>query len=370
MLVDLGLACAIVALAGDRADDRALLGGYVDAAAHQRRRNFWVIAPLGAAGFLLVSAGHGWPLETRIALAATIVAGLWVLGWVSLAGGPLSAHREMRALYRPQTVAAAARLVAIVALHLGGRLTAVLAQSVQVAATWWSGRALRRSADRVAPRTGTVAPERLAELRRYLRPLWPALVFASLQAQVLVVAASVLADERSIAEVGALSRLTQLLTFFIVLNAVVIAPAIARTPAAALPRRYAGIALLATTGAGAIVVLAFAWPDPFMLLLGDTYADLRTGVGLAIAGSALAYLDSLVWTMNSARRWVFGWHTTSYIVFVAVNQVVAVVVLDLTTTNGLLVFALWTNAAILASQLVGTAYGFARGAPPISAGRA
>lgn len=65
----------------------------------------------------------------------------------------------------------------------------------------------------------------------------------------------------------------------------------------------------------------------------------------------------VLWTMNTARRWVFGWQTTLYIVLTIVTQMICALVLDLSTTQGAVTFGERINLALLAAHAIGGWYG-------------
>ena len=92
-------------------------------------------------------------------------------------------------------------------------------------------------------------------------------------------------------------------------------------------------------------------------VLGSPYDGLGDEAVLTVLSASVNWVALVLWTMNNARRWVFGWQTTLYIVLTIVTQVICALMLDLGTTRGAVMFGVWTNLALLVAHAIGGWYG-------------
>jgi hypothetical protein len=268
-------------------------------------------------------------------------------------------ERERTLYYGAQLAGAGLRVAGFSILHVLGGLTGVAGAFVNAGA-------LGASAERAANghRWPKPSPEAVAaaeaDMLAFLRPLWPSYIFAALQGQITLVVIAAVGATQATAQVGALGRLAQVFAIGTALAVVLIEPFIASTRLDQLKRRYLGIVGgLAVVAAGASAV-AWAFPGPFLAVLGANYSNLDLGVALAVTTGAVAFAANVVWMMNAARRWAYRWHTWLYIVSTLSLQAGAAVVFDLRTTNGVLAFGLVSAIGLLAVNTATAVYGFSR----------
>jgi hypothetical protein len=242
-------------------------------------------------------------------------------------------------------------------------LGSVVAAWISTASLALTGLLYRRSARRHLAEPEAIDPHAAAEMRRYVTPIIPGVIFNALQAQVQVAVITVLGQSKSIAEVAALGRLGQLFLLLHAFNGVFVQPFISRTGDTDLPRRYARVLLSQTAIAGALTCVAFAVPETLLWILGPNYSGLSDEVGWVTLAACIGYVSAGMWTMHSARRWIYWWGTIGYISSVLIAQVLSALFLDLSRTHGVVLFGLITNVAVLLLHVATAVYGFRRGAP-------
>lgn len=361
MLLDLGAAGAITALVGTRASEPAIVGGYVAAAKAMRLRLACFVIPVGAACFFLAGAKHGWPHLTVVLLFGAVVAAVFAQSNASIHATPLLMHRRLGAWYRTGSIAAAARLLVFAGLHAIGALSGWLTAWVNTVATGMTAIFYRRSGavHSVEPRAASLEMRR--EMRRYLSPLIPGVVFTAFQSQITVFLITLFGRTENIAEVAALGRVGQVFALLAAFNGVILLPHMAALPRERVFRRYALVLAAAAAIAGSICLLGWIWPDPLLWLLGGNYAHLGYELRLLLLASSLHYVAGVMWTIHSARKWIFWWGSVLYIVLTLVVQLALVTTLDLSTTAGAMDFAVWSAVVPLLVHAVTAGYALARG---------
>lgn len=348
--VDLGIAGALVALIGPRADQPRVAGAYLAAGRWWRRCLFVAVVPPAAAAFVALCLRQGWALGESLVLLGCLVLSLHAAALTALASAPLLLHQRLGVLYGAANLAALLRLAGLLALHAAGALDAVSATVLNTAVALGVAAAYRRAARPLAEEPPRSAPAERREILRYAAPLAPMAAFYALQGQVTTVLVASFGEAQHIAEVTALGRLGQLFAFASALYAMLLQPAFARVPAARLRRRYAAVVAATLALAAAASAGAFVLPQPLLWLLGPNYAHLGPEVGWMVCASALAFASGALWCVHAARHWVFWSTSVVYVAGVVAAQAAWIVHADLGRTHDVVMLSVVANAAALACQ--------------------
>lgn len=366
ILVDVGLGSSIVALLAGRTD-KHVIGGHIRSTRRYRDRIFLVLLPLIGVAFSLLSSqqGLGWP-STALFLAAILVT-LYFESWTAFYSVPLMVHQEIGLFYRIPSVLTAIRLILNLSLYALSALSSWTAVWLGSIAVFFQGWLYKRQSAHYIAEPAASDPAINRQVLDYIRPLVPSTVFFALQGQIGIFLISWFGDAHGMAEVGALGRLAQLFVMLGAFNTVIIAPNIARIPRTLLPRRYfqvfagACAVCLALLGASAFAPEALLW------VLGQHYLHLHNELIWMTGSACLSYLTGVLWTMHSARQWIFTWGVWSYILVVLVAQILGVTFLDLSTTRNVLVLSTLGSLAALLVQLVWGFVGFSQEGRPSGA---
>jgi O-antigen/teichoic acid export membrane protein len=358
MLVDLGFGSGVIALVGSRVNDPGVAGRYIRSVLHYRTRLFLTIAPLAAIAFVWMTGQQEWGWATRAALFGSVLFSLYFQGWTSCYSSPLAMHQRYGALYRVQVVNGVWRLGAFGALHFLSALTASCAAWVNSLSMAGLGFFYRRACRTLVREPAQADPAANLEMRRYVAPLIPATVFNALESQITVFLIACFGRTQNIAEVAALGRLTQVLIIFMAFNGTVVGPSVARASRANLRILYLASLIGGCVLVGGLWAASLLMPGPMLWIVGAKYAHLHDELPWSILGWGLYFLGTLLWTMHSARKWVFWWHSTMHCVALVVSQIVGIWLFDLGTTMGVLKFSLLAAAANLAVQMAAGVYGF------------
>jgi len=169
-------------------------------------------------------------------------------------------------------------------------------------------------------------------MRRYVAPLIPLIIFYAVQGQLSTFLIAWFGQAQNVAEVTALGRLGQLFAFLSALFPMLAMPYFASVADGAFRHRYWWIVALTLVTTAVIGTLGFAFPEPLLWLLGARYDHLSREVGWVVLSGALSFAGGAIWTIHSARRWVFWRFTAAYIAAVMLVQVAFVVWVDLSVT--------------------------------------
>ena len=196
------------------------------------------------------------------------------------------------------------------------------------------------------------------EMIRYLKPLFPSLVFNAFYGQIQIFIISVLGKTTSIADIAALGKLSQMFLFLTALNGIIVAPLIAKLSPGELFKKYVFVLIISISVACCIFLLSLIVPNLFLFLLGPKFQHLKNVLYLMILISCINYLTGTIWTMSSARKWVYLWATTTYIGLIIICQILGFFIFNLSTTLGVLQLSLMTSIGILFVHICIAVVGF------------
>lgn len=361
MLTDLGFAGTIIALVGPRGNDPFTVGSYIRSARRLRNTMLVWLTPPAAILYVVIAREHHWSLLTSALLFPSILASIYFNGMVSYYGAPLLIRGQLTLYYRHQLAGVCFRIAFSVLLYLTGGLYAWTASWINSLGFLLIGWLNARSARPFAIVPADPDPAITRQMIRYVMPNLPSLIFYALQGQIALFLISISGQTRSIAEVGALGRLSQIFLMLSGFNSTVIEPFIARLPRQRLLRSYLFILSAATIISAVICSVGFFEPRVLLLLLGTKYALLQRETGWLVLSSCLSYLSGVAWTMSAARRWIFWSTTWVSIGVILTTQISFLYLLKVNSTAHAIFFGVATSAAYLVAVLFNGVYGFIRG---------
>ncbi len=358
--VEFGLGGSLVALVGQQVSDRQRMGRLIAAGTNIRRRMLTIVGAVSAVVFPFWFIQKGWPLGSGLVLTVAVLGYLVFSGLVTYYTPPLAIRQQTSTIYRFKLASALIRLAAFVLAYMVNVLIAPLAALLNVGAVWFSGAQLKKaSAPYLEVPSGSVRAEE-REILAYIRPIMPGVVFAAIQGQLAIFIAAWFGQTATIAEVGALSRLGLVFGFFSAANGMLIAPFIARQSNRTLYPRYMVIAAGASGIAVALYLAAWSFPRLFLSILGPEYSGSKEALLLMVVNAALSYVNSVLWAMSAARKWVFWWMPVMSISGTLAFQAAGLWIFDVSTAVGVFQMMLLGSAYVLLTRLVVAVYGFTR----------
>jgi O-antigen/teichoic acid export membrane protein len=363
LLMDLGFTSTIIPLVGDQGHNKALVGKYVRAAKHLRDRTFWILSPIAMIAFFFIMRRHRWSWTSEVLLMGSVLLSVYSGGKVSYYSAPLFLYGRLKDFYLPQTLTAILRLVVFWTLRVVGALSGWAASIVAALNITLNGVILQKASRAHVEWPEEDDPKIDREVILYVLPAIPALVFAAFQLQSSVFLIGIFGQSVSIAQISALSRLSQIFGILTIFNTVVVEPVMARLQPAKVLSRYIILILIAFLACTPIVLIAFLAPGPVLWLLGSKYEGLRDVVGWAMLTGAVNYVSMLIWIMNRARKWVFWSGTILEISLTLLGQTLFIVMHGVRTTHDAVFFSLLSAFGPLLTHIYVMVYGMT-GAQP------
>lgn len=358
ILVDLGFSSSIVAMVGDRGNDAQVIGTYIRSIKYFRNRLYWLIIPIGAITFPLVVLKQHWPWHDQLLLFLSIAFSLYTQGLASFYSAPLLIAQRLKPYYAAQLVAAMFRLLGTGGIWFLLSLSAWQASWISALSTLVTAWFYIHNSKDLVKEPAESDPKINRELLSYFTPLIPSTIFFAIQGQVSVLIITIFGHTTSVAEIGALGRLGQLFVLLGAFNGVVLSPYIARISQDQLLRRYVQIVSGAIVVGACLSLLAFAFPEPLLWLLGPQYANLRTETSLLILSSSISYVGAVMWTIHYSRKWIYLWGGFLYIASILITQITCIAALNLSSTQSVIYLSLLTSIAVVFSHAVVAIYSF------------
>jgi O-antigen/teichoic acid export membrane protein len=268
------------------AGDRARLNAIISTA--------WLlqIALLAVAGLGVSALGLAYRHQLasnwqQLALLLIVLVNVLLAARLELARSVLYALQTARPIVLADSAIAAVRVVVIVPLLLmasaAGALPVLLANALAQLAGFVSLRLPYAQGSKRLDRT--VA----RELLRYMAPVWPENLYYLVQGNVALLVLAWVGTHSQVAELGALTRLAQVVMILGILNRFLVQPYVARYRSQD-DFRERTLQVLGVYAAGGMFLLLFAWllPQPLLMILGSQYAHLT---GYVLPAMALAVLS-------------------------------------------------------------------------------
>jgi O-antigen/teichoic acid export membrane protein len=340
-LADNGVGAGLTSIGGRVWDDRTRFGQLLNTAMRLRRVlaliAVLVVTPILA--WMLTEAGAR-PGLTALLCAAVLLGLYFQLTIGVLTVGPLL-YLESSRVQTLHLGGALLRLALIVAAYLVflNALVAVLAAAASFALQEFL---LRRWRSRYAETTAPQSEEYRKEIVGIVKSQAPNAIYYCIQSQLTVWLISVFGSTHAVAEVGALGRIGMI---FLMLSSVmtnVVMPRFARVhEATMLWRRYWQIIGGLAAALGLLLLVAAAFPEWLLWILGPRYTHLEKEVFLMILGTVLWSILGTMYQLNLTRGWVLSpWQL---IPIGLATEILLIVLLDVSQVHGVLLMAAYST---------------------------
>ena len=359
---DLGVGSALLFFRRETRAAGAAFDPYIRAAYKVRYALLAVGLCAGLAFMVTIGPERGFGYAEIVVVGALLIAAVWAQVGSSIAILQLRLEGLYRGSYLAEACANALRLLIVAAMWLAAAPFAWLAM-LSGAAGALASRTVATGALRRAGHALTADPSEqhqrapLEGIVRYVLPMSLSAVYFSIQGPLTVWLSAYFAGTQSVAEVGALGRLGLIFGLLSGFMGAVLIPRLAVvTDETHYLRRYLQFwVVLAVFGAG-VVALAWGVPDWLLWLLGESYAGLGDGVLIVAISAVLASWGGYVVGINNARGWI-RLQPVAVAIFAAI-QIWLILVLDLSSTIGVLHYGLWSGLAGLLLQVLINVAGF------------
>lgn len=356
LISDSGIASGLYSIGGRIWEKPGEMGVLFTMAFGLRRRLLLLASPV------ILIAGAVMLRRERVSQAQTLglLAGIWLCSWsaasIATRGVVLRICRRYFQVQAVELAGALARLALIGVLSFI-YLDSLLAVAATAAASILQAVLLKSTAARSIAHRTSVNPRYRAEMLGLVKKQFFPVLFFAFQGQITIWLIGVLGSSDGIAEVGALTRLAALFSFFSVMANSLLAPKLARCRSLRELGQLFGLAAAAYCLFGAALVLgSLVCPEAILWLLGGKYSSLGKELVLVVANSVLGGLTGLVYLLAATRAWI--WQTWLTPVLTSAVQVLLVSVLDLAQVRQVLWFGLLSGIPGLMCSIYMVARGF------------
>ena len=361
ILMDVNFSGTLIPLIGEDVHDRKLIADYV---ASLRKLSYWLYALVSLIAIFAyprLVQHRGWTPRTVWEMVLILLVSCWFLRISAAYGTVMILLRDRTNWYRGQMISSLGTLALLGVLWTFHWLNGFTAILLNVAGIIFMGSFFYYRATRLLPDPGRPSPQKQRAIVRLALPNVPQAIFYALQGQISVFLIAIFGHTTAVASVGALARLGNMFLIFTQMNPLLVAPFFAKLPRSRLAKNYVTALLLIGGLSLALVLCCARFPEFFLWVLGPKYQSLRFEVLLVIAASAVGCFTDAIWTINSARRFVYWFNNGLNIVLVLIVQILFIVKADLSSVRTVLWLTLATNVVTLFANALSSVYGFLRG---------
>jgi O-antigen/teichoic acid export membrane protein len=343
MLADSGISAGVMAQGGKNWQDQQKMG-IVLATGLDLRNKFALASLLFSAPVLLYLLRHhqaSW-LESLFIILAIVPAFFSSLS-STLLQIPAKLHQQITVLQRNTVEVNAARLVLLVSTLFVAPLAIVAVLSSGLPQIWANVRLKKISAGYA---DWNQKPDKavMKEIISFVKRILPGVVYYCISGQIMIWLVSIFGTTASLAQIGALGRLTMLLTLLSVLFATLITPRFARLEEnkKLLQSTFA----LIIGGLLAIVILIIGlvalFPSEVLWILGQDYSGLQYELVLSMSASCLALIAGSVFSLSTSRGWVVN--PVFSVPINILSVILGVMLFKISTLEGILIFNIFLAA--------------------------
>jgi hypothetical protein len=362
VLLDIGISGTLAPLVGEQIDNLPLIANYVASIRGIALKLYLLMAPLAAIVFTLLVYRQHWGFSVIAQMLCALLVTAWFARVSSSYGAVLILRRDRSHYYRIQMIGSLGSLGLLILFWSLHHMNVYVGILLNVAQILFTAVSYYRRAQQLLGVKGHPDPLQQKAIVRLAMPNFPSSVFYAVQGQITLMLITIFGHSAaSVANVGALARLGQILVLFSQMNPVLVEPFFARLQAARLARVYLAAVALVTLFSAAFTASAFLFPQVFLWVLGAKYSNLRFEVGLQVLSSSIGFLGGFLWVIHSSRRFVYWWNTAANISLTVLVQAIVIWKFDLSSVSHVLILNVASGLASLLVCISCGVYGFWRG---------
>jgi O-antigen/teichoic acid export membrane protein len=339
VLADGGISSGVMAFGGKVWKDRAKLGAVL-ATGLKLRKRFGLVSlliSLPVLAYLLLK--HDAGILTTLLIILAIIPSFFAALSDSLLEVPLKLHQSINMLQKNQTMAGVGRFAMMTSTLLIAPWTfiAVLGNGIP---RLWANIRLRKISARYADTNQAADPVTEKEILGVVRRALPGAIYYCVSGQITIWLISIFGNTESIAHIGALSRLSAVVTIFSTLCNALIVPRFARLEddRKMLLKRFLQTEILLLAISVFLVGAVMLYPTQILFILGSEYTELTSEVVLITISSCLAMILGVTYALLIARGWIIN--PAINIPINLLFQLLFVVLVDMSTTANVIYFTI------------------------------
>lgn len=304
VLSDGGISTGVMAQGGKVWQDKEKLG-VVLATGLDLRKKFAIASLLVSVPilfYLLVHNNASW--LTAVLITAALIPAFYAALSDSLLEIVPKLHQSILPLQKNQVAVGTGRLVltALTMFAFPWAFIAVLAAGLP---RILGNLQLRKISYGFADNSQQSDKEVRVEILALVKRIMPTSIYYCVSGQITIWLISIFGNTTSVAQLGALGRLSVLLSLLSVIVATLVVPRYAKLPSSKhlLLVRFIQIIGLLIIFLSIIIVLVYLFPTPILWILGDAYKELPFELLLSVTGSCIALLSGISYSLYSSRGW-------------------------------------------------------------------
>ncbi|WP_016951924.1 hypothetical protein [Anabaena sp. PCC 7108] len=338
LLADMGISIGLSAIGGKVWQDRYRFGQLINTALHLR----YYLAAVSIAFVTPISIWmlfkNGASLPYAVLITITILVGLYFQLTIGVLNIVPRLHSQVSRIQKLDLTLNISRIVLLGLSYLTFFNTFVVTSAASMALGIQRlvlGNLVIDNIDRKAP----LNEEDKTEITKIIQKSAPNTIFYCFQGQITVWLLSIFGSVETVAEIGALGRLS---VIFAVISSVmngIVLPSFARCQSPKLLfRRYCQIICTMCIFSAALVGLSALFPSQFLWILGSKYAHLQSELILVIVSSGLFFVVNTMWSLNASKAWLdLVW---LQIPGTLMAQIFAVILVNVSTLKGAIIFGM------------------------------
>lgn len=347
VLSDGGISTGVLAQGGKVWENKKELGKVLVTGLEMRKK-FAVISlfiSLPILLYLLLHNGAGW--MTSILIILSIIPAFYATLSDSLLEIPLKLNQSILPLQRNQVIVSFGRLL-MVASTIFLFPFAYLSILTSGIARIYGNIRLKKHTNVYADTSETEDPVVKKEISSIVRKSLPGLIYYCFSGQISTWIISIFGNPASIAQIGALGRISSIITLLMVVFSILIVPRFARiqNQPQKLLRHYTKILVGMTILLLFIVACTYLFSDQILWILGSNYKKLNTELVLLMIGTAITTIMAAALGLYLSRGWVLKYYIS--ISGSLLPIVLSCFIFDVSTLKGIL----YLNILVAIVQMV------------------
>ncbi len=253
---------------------------------------------------------------------------------------PLKLSQDIQALQKNQLSVSFARLVSITLTLFIFPWTFIAILTAGLTRMWGNLK-LRSLSSKYADSKQKRDPLIQKEILAIVKKILPGSIYYCLSGQISIWLISIFGNTTSLAQIGALGRLSMMLGLFTALIYTVVLPRFARLPDSkkVILSKFFQIQFLLFLLGATIIGLTYLFSNQILWVLGKDYSNLKVELVLSVTGSCASLIAAASFNLPTSRGWVIN--PLISIPFSIIAIVLGTVLIDISSLMGVLKFNLF-----------------------------
>lgn len=309
VLSDGGISTGVMAQGGKVWKNKEALGKVLITGLAMRKKFAIIslIVSLPILVFLLLHNGAGWLTAVLIILA--IIPAFYATLSDSLLEIPLKLNQSIVPLQKNQIVVSLGRLL-MVASTIFIIPFAYISILISGIARIYGNVQLKKHTNIYADTSQVEDREVKKEISVIVRKSLPGLIYYCFSGQISTWIISIFGNPASIAQIGALGRISSIITLLMVIFSILIVPRFARiqNQPSKLLRHYTKILILISFLMVFIIAFTYLFSDQILWVLGSNYKQLNDELVLLMIGTVITTIMSAALSLYLSRGWILKYY--------------------------------------------------------------